>query len=142
MDIPEPTHHTVKGEIGVILPEAPTTSTVPSSTTTTPVQQRDPKDMIVSKNDNFVLYSDIDITEKMVTLIFFPLFQNIYSVLINRERFQLIDEMFSIRQDIRRFNQRVDTFRRNVIHNQMMTEVVKVSGPAPPEDVTKLSLHE
>ena len=68
----------------------------------------------------------------MVTLIFFPLFQNIYSVLINCEWFQLIDEMFSIRQDVQRFNQRVDTFRRNIIHYQMMTEVVKVSGPAPP----------
>ena len=77
----------------------------------------------------------------MVALIFFPLFQNMYSVLINHEWLQLIDEMFSIKQDIRRFN-RVDTFRRNVIHYQMMTEVVKVSGPAPPEDVTKLSLHE
>ena len=78
----------------------------------------------------------------MVTLIFFPLFQNMYSVLINREWFQLIDEMFSIRQDIRRFYQPVDIFRRNAIHYQMMTEVVKVSGPAPPEDVVKLSLHE
>ena len=55
LDIPEPTHQTVKREIGVILPEAPTTSTVPSSsTTTTPVQQRDPKNMIVSKNKNFM----------------------------------------------------------------------------------------
>ena len=78
----------------------------------------------------------------MVTLIFFPLFQNMYSVLINHEQFQLIDEMFSIRQDVQRFNQRVDTFRRNVIHYQMMTEMVKVSGPSPPEDVIELSLHE
>ena len=78
----------------------------------------------------------------MVAFIFFPLFQNMYSLLINHEWLQLIDEMFSIRQDVQRFNQRVDTFRRNVIHYQMMTEVVKVSRPAPPEDVTKLSLHE
>ena len=41
----------------------------------------------------------------MVALIFFLLFQNMYSVLINHEWLQLIDEMFSIRQDVSRFNQ-------------------------------------
>ena len=49
--------------------------------------------------------------------------------------------MYSIRQDVRRFNQWVDTFHQNMIHYQMMVEMEGVQAPAPPDDVAKLSLH-
>ena len=57
------------------------------------------------------------------------------------ERMQLVDEIYSMRQDVRRFNQCVDTFHQNVIHYQMMVQMEGVWAPAPPEDVAKLSLY-
>ena len=77
----------------------------------------------------------------MVALIFLSSYQAIYSKLIRCERIQLVDEMYLMRQDIRRFNQWVNTFRQNVIHHQMMVEMEGLQVPAPPDDVAKLSLH-
>ena len=58
------------------------------------------------------------------------------------EKMQLVDEMYSMRQDVRRLNQCVDTFCQNMIHYQMMVELEEgVQALAPPEDVAKLSLY-
>ena len=137
---------TVEMEIGEIIPDPPGTVTTSSATSTTTTGLTSPlnhKDMMVSifffffENCTFCIWK----WEKMVALVFFSSFQAIYSKLIGHERMQLVDEMYSIRQDVRMFNQWVDTFCQNVIHYQMMLEMGGVQAPAPPDDVAKLSLH-
>ena len=54
------------------------------------------------------------------------------------EQTELMDEMIAIRNSIRHFNQRVDTFKRSTLHYELLGE----SARLPPQNINKLFLHD
>ena len=77
---------------------------------------------------------------KMTIYWFF--FQNTYSELLEMEQTELMDEMIAIRNSIRCFNQRVDTFNRSTLHYQLLVSMSGESVRLPPQDINKLALHD
>ena len=53
-----------------------------------------------------------------------------------------MDEMIAIRNSIRHFNQRVDTFKRSTLHYELLVNMSGESARPPPQDINKLSLHD
>ena len=57
------------------------------------------------------------------------------------EQTELMDEMIAIQNNIRRFNQRVDTFKRSTLHYELLVNMSGESARPSPQDINKLSLH-
>ena len=53
---------------------------------------------------------------------------------------EIVDEMYSLCQDVMRFNQRVDTYRHQVIHYNTLVDMTGEKVVPAPEDLPKISL--